>query len=87
MQRLVLEHNRILLEQVMDLTGDVIEDRSASHPADPYVLTLASQLERGGVPVTVVMTTRLIDWPTKSQWQRPAAISGFTRWAQRLPGD
>jgi Domain of unknown function (DUF4411) len=43
-----------LLGEVMEVAGDVIEDRSASDPADPYVLALALQLQRADLSVTVV---------------------------------
>jgi hypothetical protein len=43
-----------ILGEVMEAAGDVIEDDSASDPADPYVLTLALQLQRGEISVTVV---------------------------------
>jgi len=54
-----------VLGEVMDVAGDVIEDDSASDPADPYVLTLALQLHRGELRVTVVTEDHVDRLPQK----------------------
>ena len=49
-----LEADYEIVGEVMDVAGEVIEDVSASDPADPYVLALALQLQRDRNDVTVV---------------------------------
>jgi hypothetical protein len=51
-----------LLREVMAVAGDIVEKKKETDCADPYVLTLASQLKRAGHPVRVV-TDDVVDRP------------------------
>jgi hypothetical protein len=71
-----------LLREVMAVAGDIVEKKKEADCADPYVLTLASQLKRAGHSVRVV-TDDVVDRPPLKMSMRWAASNLAWRPVQR----